>query len=520
VTRSCTWLVVALMLLAPEAYGFSYSASTNSVGYSAEFRAPVEEELVASTALNGGSLSNTINGRGDIHENHFVGNGAGATALVRADVINASSYTYSYELVPSPVMAQNAAEVQASEHLDVKSADYIRALALAAAPNLYSSVSTEVRGGSLSGYSNKAVASAESAKASQSLDAASRSVQTYSRSEFALKGERHSSHVTTSIQGDLTKYSDTATSMVVADMAEYASVVENSHIVGSFTSNALEGDQSNIRRSDFGTEFDLKRSAWVGYASMGGGTGDADTQGYYVKPGEKIQDAINAAKSGDTINVTSGTYLENLAIGKDLNVYGADPASTIIDGSNKGSVISITSPCTIGNLKIQNGYATSGGGIYINGVTGTVTLTNCIISNNQATNSGGGIFTSGDKLDMNGCSISGNSAPVGGGISIVGRSTVVAQKISISGNTATRLGGGVVSGGKLEILDGIISGNSAKMGGGIALAGGACRIFPDVYVSGNKAEKYGGGVFLMSGASFEGISSVRDNSPNDIVRIP
>jgi parallel beta-helix repeat protein len=46
-----------------------------------------------------------------------------------------------------------------------------------------------------------------------------------------------------------------------------------------------------------------------------------------------IQAAINAAQPGDTIAVSAGTYTENLTISKSLTLQGADPATTVIDGS-------------------------------------------------------------------------------------------------------------------------------------------------------------------------------------------
>ena len=54
-----------------------------------------------------------------------------------------------------------------------------------------------------------------------------------------------------------------------------------------------------------------------------------------------IQAAINAASSGDTIVVSSGTYYENLEIDIDLTLTGSDKDTTIIDGSSNDHVIDV-----------------------------------------------------------------------------------------------------------------------------------------------------------------------------------
>jgi len=475
--KHCIWLATALMLLASEAYGFSYSASTDDIGCSATFSVPTEEGLVASTALDGSSLSNTISGRGDLHENHFVQNGEGATALVRADVRNASSYTYSYQLDPSPAAAKNAQVVQASESLDVQRADYIMAVALAAAPGLYSTASTKVIDGSLNGYSNKAVASTGRAAASQSLNEASGNIKTYSSSDYIEDGAQQRSHVATSVQGDLTGYSNLALSKK-ATIASFggsevilsgagSEITEDSHIVGSFTSDATAGDKTKIRRSDCGTEFDLNR-----IARLGGGSGlvrgiTSDSQGYYVHSGDKIQDAVNMAQSGDTINVASGTYLENVVVGKSLKIIGAGSQEgsglhpTIVDGHKSGSVFEIGANyqnvvVTLSNMRIVNGKAWDGGGIYNYG---SLTVKSCSIVGNEADEYGGGIYNTGTATVVD-CTISDNMARLnGGGIGHnaywYSDALYIKGDTNIKNNQATYgWGGGICYGDSYLVLDG------------------------------------------------------------------
>jgi parallel beta-helix repeat protein len=55
-----------------------------------------------------------------------------------------------------------------------------------------------------------------------------------------------------------------------------------------------------------------------------------------------IQEAINAAQNGSTILVDSGVYYEHVTINKTLTLLGTDKEDTIIDGSNNGTIITVT----------------------------------------------------------------------------------------------------------------------------------------------------------------------------------
>lgn len=55
-----------------------------------------------------------------------------------------------------------------------------------------------------------------------------------------------------------------------------------------------------------------------------------------------IQQAIDAAISGNTIIVAAGTYYENIVIHESIILVGEDKETTIIDGSGTGDVVTIT----------------------------------------------------------------------------------------------------------------------------------------------------------------------------------
>jgi parallel beta-helix repeat protein len=68
-----------------------------------------------------------------------------------------------------------------------------------------------------------------------------------------------------------------------------------------------------------------------------------------------IQEAINHAKEGDTVFVYNGTYHENLFINKMISLIGENKTITIIDGTEIGTVVSVTeNNVTISGFTIQN----------------------------------------------------------------------------------------------------------------------------------------------------------------------
>ena len=67
-----------------------------------------------------------------------------------------------------------------------------------------------------------------------------------------------------------------------------------------------------------------------------------------------IQEAINAASSGDTIFVRTGTYQENLVVNKPLSIIGENTLQTIIKAKASGKVVTVNaSRVTITGFTIQ-----------------------------------------------------------------------------------------------------------------------------------------------------------------------
>lgn len=98
------------------------------------------------------------------------------------------------------------------------------------------------------------------------------------------------------------------------------------------------------------------------------------TPGWGIDHFDKIQDGIDNANSDDTVFVFNGMYYENVVVNKKINLTGEDKNGTIIDGSNTGKVVSITTSNTyIDGFTIRNsGYYPKDSGIYIGSYDNTI----------------------------------------------------------------------------------------------------------------------------------------------------
>jgi len=67
-----------------------------------------------------------------------------------------------------------------------------------------------------------------------------------------------------------------------------------------------------------------------------------------------IQEAVNAAGAGDTIQVDAGTYFENVVVNASVAIIGASSTTTFVDGSNGGSYSGVTIYYPYDGLVIHN----------------------------------------------------------------------------------------------------------------------------------------------------------------------
>lgn len=196
-----------------------------------------------------------------------------------------------------------------------------------------------------------------------------------------------------------------------------------------------------------------------------------------------IQEAINAAGSGDTVLVADGTYVENIDFdGKAITVKSVNgAASTIIDGNRNGSVVTFenseSASSVLDGFTITNGNGMPieykhpddyvGGGIHCKN--SSPTITNCIISGNSA-KAGGGIYCKNSSLTLADCTFSDNSVTWpghGGGIYCGGSfpsfSTPTLTNCTFRGNSATNGGGIYCYAASPYIVNSIFWGNGSEI---------------------------------------------------------
>ena len=213
-----------------------------------------------------------------------------------------------------------------------------------------------------------------------------------------------------------------------------------------------------------------------------------------------IQAAVDAANPCDTIHVAPGNYKENIKIDKSLSIDGSGESWTTVDGSQAGCVFEIGSTnhgikVTLADVKIQNGLTANNGGGILN--SGILMLWRCNVTRNKA-REGGGVYNNGPSgnLKVSDSTISGNAATdCGGGIFNWANVTISGAASKIIGNKASNSGGGVYSWGNVIVSGSSISRNVASSGSGGGLFNwGNLTVTSKSIISWNMARN-GGGIF-------------------------
>jgi predicted outer membrane repeat protein len=254
------------------------------------------------------------------------------------------------------------------------------------------------------------------------------------------------------------------------------------------------------------------------------GTGDFAT----------IQDAINASRDGDVVELTDGTFTGDG--NRDIDFSGkaivvrsqsGDPETCVLDcrgeagdphfglefddGEGSDSVLDA--------VTITNGYAAAGASPYVGGgitcIDSSPILRECIFSRNTGTEGAGGLHCTGELgprvLD---CRFIENESlnHGGGGMASVMQADPQLIRAVFRDNHSGTHGGGLLITGETQHApsprDCVFTGNTAALdGGAVAALGGSSSLSGCVFTN-NRSGRHGGAVFVRTGISFSAVRCV------------
>jgi predicted outer membrane repeat protein len=224
---------------------------------------------------------------------------------------------------------------------------------------------------------------------------------------------------------------------------------------------------------DDGTSYDF--NVVSGYVVKANGTGDyAD-----------IRSAVGQLNDGGTIALTDGTYTGsgNRTIdylGKKIAIFSSTglAESCVIDCQDAGQGVLFQNDeeyrSQLDGVTVKNGSGVNGGGVYC--LETSPTFEGCVFTDNAATNTGGGVFCTGETYPAFAhCRIVGNSASSGAGVwfDIIGGDCPSVRLCEFANNRAASKGGGLY-------------------------AENCSTIFERCTFSGNGATLYGGGAYFLN----------------------
>jgi len=210
-----------------------------------------------------------------------------------------------------------------------------------------------------------------------------------------------------------------------------------------------------------------------------------------VGPGDyaTIDDAVDDAEDGDVIEVTAGTYDENVEINDDITVLGLSGAGATFVTSSGGNLFRINgADVTVvgftfladggraidvqgGSLHLSDsvvsGNDTDHDGAGVRGVGADITIERCSFADNQTSGDGAHLFGDAAEFTVSDSTFTGGQADDGGAVCISGGSVMTVQRSTFDGNRSDEDGGAIdAQHSELALSEVTFVGNSA--------IGGAC----------------------------------------------
>lgn len=258
---------------------------------------------------------------------------------------------------------------------------------------------------------------------------------------------------------------------------------------GSIQDNKAGSMGGNIRIEDSVFTLNCKTPVSGGTAGAAGGgisvyAQDGKSAALTLKQGAEV--------SGNTAASGAGVDLKNASCVMTGGTVSKNTAS-----KNGGGIYLTNSTLDMQGGSVSENQAVSGAGIYNKK---TLQLTGGEVSGNIASSFGGGIYNTGNATVSGTASIHNNTADRGAGIAGDGNGIDADLTVSatVSDNTASQEGGGIYyESGVIMVSGGNISRNQAAFGGGAYLLGGTVAL-QDGTISGNTATNKGGG-FVLDG---------------------